>query len=136
MNLFLISGNFENYSFGDGLVVAVTGILTVLFILALISLCISLVAKIIYAAEHKGEKQILRKPAQPAAIRETVVTPIVETESSVDDKTDDKELVAVITAAIAASLNTTSDRLVVRSFRRSSNWQKEAMHEQRQHTLI
>lgn len=48
-------------------------------------------------------------------------------ESSVEDE-DNLELVAAITAVLSASLNTTSDQLVVRSFRRidrgSSSWKK------------
>ena len=48
-------------------------------------------------------------------------TPIVEhtaLEEVVEDVTDELELVAVITAAIAASMGTTSDRLQVRSLRK------------------
>ena len=40
------------------------------------------------------------------------------------------ELVAVITAAIAASMNTSADTLVVRRIRRVGSWNKEAIEEQ------
>jgi sodium pump decarboxylase gamma subunit len=59
-------------------------------------------------AEEKAEK-IKPEPVENISIAE-------ETNSK-----NDLELVAVITAAIAASLNTTSDQLVVRSFRRIGN---------------
>lgn len=52
---------------------------------------------------------------------------------------DDKELIAVITAAIAASMggNVSPDRLVVRSLRRvrRSGWKTEAIHEQQNNII-
>ncbi len=35
---------------------------------------------------------------------------------------NEEELIAVITAAIAASINTSADKLIVRSFRKVSSW--------------
>lgn len=57
-------------------------------------------------------------PAAPAA---PAAAPVVE-----EELTDDLELVAVITAAIAASENTSSDGFVVRSIKKSNkrNWQR------------
>lgn len=54
----------------------------------------------------------------PAPVQEAV--PVEE------DLTDDLELVAVITAAIAASENTSADGLVVRSIRRApgNKWKR------------
>ena len=43
---------------------------------------------------------------------------------------DDLELIAVITAAIAAQAKVGPDKLVVRSIRRVSSWNKEAVTEQ------
>ena len=58
-------------------------------------------------------------PAAPAAA--PAPAPVVE-----EELTDDLELVAVITAAIAASENTSSDGFVVRSIKKSNkrNWQR------------
>ena len=55
-----------------------------------------------------------------AAIEETETEAVVETE----EMTDDLELIAVITAAIAAQEGTSTDGFVVRSIRRrtSNNW--------------
>ncbi len=59
-------------------------------------------------------------PAAPAAA--AAPAPVIEEE----ELTDDLELVAVITAAIAASANTSSDGFVVRSIKKSNkrNWQR------------
>jgi len=61
------------------------------------------------------------KPAAAPAPAAVPAAPVVE-----EDYTDDLELVAVITAAIAASENTSSDGFVVRSIRKSNkrNWQR------------
>lgn len=58
-------------------------------------------------------------PAAPAAAAPAVV-------EEEEDLTDDLELVAVITAAIAASENTSSDGFVVRSIKKANkrNWQR------------
>lgn len=58
----------------------------------------------------------------PAAVPEPAAAPVVEEEEYVDDL----ELVAVITAAIAASENTSSDGFVVRSIKKANkrNWQR------------
>ncbi|NLP46667.1 MAG: OadG family protein [Epulopiscium sp.] len=69
--------------------------------------------------------------AKPKAKAQPV--PEVSEEIEEVDETDDLELVAVITAAIAASLNTTTDQLQVRSFRRvgvqGSTWSRTAKQE-------
>ena len=70
------------------------------------------------AAEHKEES----RPA-PKASAKPAPAPVPE---AVPEPMDDLELVAVITAAVAASMNTSVDNLVVRSIkRRSTNkWRK------------
>lgn len=50
--------------------------------------------------------------------KEVVVPEPLPVQAPVEEETDDLELVAVITAAIAASLNTTTDKLQVKSFRK------------------
>lgn len=137
MNLNLLAVNLDNFGVADGAVVAVTGILTVIFILALIAFVISVAAKIIYYFEHKDERQILRKAAKPEAPVQAPQTAAEETAEAVTDSvSDDLELIAVITAAIAAGSGVSSDRLVVRSLRKSSNWQNEAIQEQISRTIV
>lgn len=83
------------------------GMGTVFVILILISLiisCFSLIGK----AQEKNKKEA----PQPVAVQ---AAPEVEV---VEDETDDLELVAVISAAIAASEGTSTDDFVVRTIRR------------------
>lgn len=83
------------------------GMGTVFVILILISLIISSFG-LIGKAQEKNKKAA----AQPAVVE---TAPQVEV---VEDETDDLELVAVISAAIAASEGTSTDGFVVRSIRR------------------
>ena len=93
------------------------GMGTVFVILILISLIISCFKFI-----NKWEES-RKKAAQPAPASAPEAVPVVEEE---EDLSDDMELVAVITAAIAASENTSTDGLVVRSIRRAktSKWKR------------
>ena len=70
--------------------------------------------------EKKAKKN---EPVAPAA---PVTFAAPEAEEEEEDLTDDLELVAVITAAIAASENTSGDGFVVRSIKKANkrNWQR------------
>lgn len=70
--------------------------------------------------EKRAKKSAPAPAPAPAAV--PAPAPVVEEE----DLTDDLELVAVITAAIAASENTSSDGFVVRSIKKANkrNWQR------------
>ena len=67
----------------------------------------------------------------PAKVKKTevVVEPVVEAEV----ETDDDELIAVLTAAVAASLNTSTYNLQIKSYRRIKDerpsWNKEGLRE-------
>ena len=77
----------------------------------------------IQAEEQQAQREAEeKKAAEAAAPVQTVSAPAAEEE----DLTDDLELVAVISAAIAASENTSVDGLVVRSIRRAgtNNWKR------------
>ena len=89
------------------------GMGTVFIVLIFISWLIGLMKYI-----NKFEKKAAPKEAAPA--------PVVETVPAEEDLTDDLELVAVITAAIAASENTSADGLVVRSIKRApgNKWKR------------
>lgn len=90
------------------------GMGTVFLVLIFISFLISLF-KYIHEWEEKSKKNNAPAPAAPA--------PVAAEE---EELVDDLELVAVITAAIAASENTSADGLVVRSIKRApaSKWKR------------
>ena len=60
-----------------------------------------------------------RKMKNEQAVTETVAEEPAADEEEIDE-TDDLALVAVITAALAASLETSPDKLIVRSIRRKN----------------
>jgi sodium pump decarboxylase gamma subunit len=88
----------------EGLKALICGLTTVFLVLITISLVISLFKYI--------------KPKKKEVKAKAVVAPVVEKPIVIKKQEDDLELIAVITAAIAASLNTTTDRLMVTSFRK------------------
>ena len=90
---------------------------TVFVMLVFLSFVIGLLKPVTEAIEGKNKKA--PAPAAPVA-------PVVVEEEEEEELVDDLELVAVITAAIAASENTSSDGFVVRSIKRANNrkWQK------------
>ena len=77
--------------------------------------------KIIPELLNKGSKKAA--PEAPKAAPAPAAAPVVAEE---EEYVDDLELVAVITAAIAASQNTSSDGFVVRSIKKANkkNWQR------------
>ncbi|MDY3766125.1 MAG: OadG family transporter subunit [Lachnospiraceae bacterium] len=96
----------------------ILGIGTVFIMLVFLSFVISLLKPLTDLLE--GKKKEAPAPAQAPAAAPAVV------EEEEEELVDDLELVAVITAAIAASENTSSDGFVVRSIKRANNrkWQK------------
>ena len=102
------------------LVHTLIGIGIVFVILILISFIISLFKYI-----PKIQEKFSKKPAAAPAVQETpavVEEPVVE-----EEEVDDLELVAVITAAVAAACGTTTtDGFVVRSIRRTNgnHWKR------------
>lgn len=122
---FQIADDGKNTSLGEKMKTAamntIIGIVIVFLMLILISFIISLFAYIpkIQQAFSKSKKK------EPKAIASVAVE---KTIGQIEQKelVDDLELVAVITAAIAASQNTSTDNFVVKSIKRSknNNWQK------------
>lgn len=101
----------------------VLGMGTVFIVLIFIAFLISLFkyinkAETYFANRKQAKEQDAFVPVNPAN------APIVMDEP--EELVDDLELVAVITAAVAASMNTSVDNLVVRSIKRKSTnkWQK------------
>lgn len=99
----------------------VTGIgLIIVFAVLIILMYVLVAMKYIFAPKEKKEKQaavVETKKVQPQEIREE----------------DDEELIAVITAAIAASLNTSTYNLNIKSIRRApqstSAWNRAGITE-------
>lgn len=86
------------------------GVTVVFMTLLLLIVLIQVLSKMVESIEAKN------KPVVPIATsKEDEPIPVVE---QVVNLTDELELVAVITAAIAASMGTTTDKLQVRSLRK------------------
>ena len=105
----------ENVSnFIAGLNTFFIGVVVVFAMLVLLIIVIVLLGKVMQA--------LTKKPEAPkvAAVEEVKVTKdeVAATVIKEDKKQDDLELVAVITAVIAASMGTTSDKLQVKSLRK------------------
>ena len=93
----------------EGVIALISGMVTVFIILILISLIISLF-------KYIKSGNIVHPHEQ------SKITAVVEKKPhEIEKKSDDTELIAVLTAAIAASLDTTTDQLHVKSFRRIHN---------------
>lgn len=100
---------------------AIVGLGTVFIVLFFLIFIISLFKYIPGLVESFGKKKKTESPEPVAAAPAPVSAPVQEVEES---QTDDLELVAVISAAIAASENMSPDSFVVRSIRKSkkNNW--------------
>ena len=90
-------------------VIGMGTVFMVLIIICAIIYLFKFIPKIQAMFEGKKKEEPAKAPEAPAVI-ETVPE---------EEMTDDLELVAVITAAIAASMGTSSDGFVVRSIRRT-----------------
>ena len=108
----LISGEgislSEALSFGG--VVTGTG-LAIVFGVLVILMIILMLFKVIFYKDKKPETKVTKvAPVQKSAHVETTAA-----------ETDNGELIAVICAAVAASLGTTTDKLNIKSIRRADN---------------
>lgn len=90
-----------------GLQTTVIGLVIVFGVLAVLMIVLILMKKIFYKEPAKKAQQPMQAakpaPAAPAAVKEEL---------------DDAELIAVLTAAVAASLNTSTYNLHIKSYRR------------------
>lgn len=116
-------------NFQNGLLNTIIGLCVVFGVLILIAFIIYLF-KYINKAERYFEDRKYKKEQEKEAKEEAEFEPLPPPpafeESASEEEVDDLELVAVITAALAASLDTSADQLVVRSIKRKSGkqWQK------------
>ncbi len=94
-------------TFMDGVSIAIIGVLVV-------GITLGLISSVLYLLKYAGGTEP-KKAEQPVKQVSDPVTPSLENNIVTDNE---QEVVAVIMAAIAASMNTTVDNLVVRSFRK------------------
>ena len=107
----------------SGLAYTVMGILVVFMILIIIM-------AVIKAMElFSGEKKKVPVEKQNTATEKSVV--VASEEVVAQPQTDESELIAVITAAVAAAMGTSSSDFVVRSYKRVSGgaWNKAGRRE-------
>lgn len=104
-----------------GLSTTVVGLSIVFSVLIILMIVLKIMEKIFTAAPKE-------KPV--AAVQETKT---VEEVSETTEEYDNDELIAVLTAAIAASLNTSTYNLKIKSFKRvqsnATTWQKAGIRE-------
>lgn len=108
-----------------GLQTAVVGLSIVFSVLLILMLVLKIFEKIFYKE---------KKTVQPEENKAEKITPVPEQPvSQVAEKEDEEELIAVLTAAIAASLNTSTYNLKIKSYRRISDntsaWNKAGVKE-------
>ncbi len=96
----------------QGLTATISGVLTVFIVLILIAFLIS-------QLKHLNKLETWKN--RNSQTRNTIESTSTAVVASVETVHDDLELVAVITAAVASSLNTTTDKLIVRSIKRVEN---------------
>lgn len=124
-------------SMGQAAIVSVISICIVMIILAIMTGILALFSVLLNANEKKEDKIKENEPKKD--VEEKVVKDVVlqqKTEESINmasqeivAQIDDKQLIAVITAAIAASANTTTDKIIVRSIRKVNSWKNTALKE-------
>ena len=104
-----------------------TGVgLTIVFGVLLILMVVLMLMKVIFYKDPS-------KAAAPAKTEAPVAAAPKAAETNTNDDMDESELVAVLTAAIAASLNTSTYNLRIKSFKRVSNsapaWNKAGLND-------
>jgi len=114
-----------NEAVSEGLMVTGVGLLIVFSVLIILMLSLMAMKAVFYKAPENAAKKEVEKPQ---------AKPVVQAEQKNENvQNDDTELVAVITAAIAATLNTSASNFNIKSFRRiGSNapaWNKSGVAE-------
>ncbi|MCC8170165.1 MAG: OadG family protein [Oscillospiraceae bacterium] len=105
----------QNLSLGEALATGgqttVIGLAIVFSVLVVLMIVLYLFKVIFYKDPNK--KKMADTKQEPA--------PTIETAPAVTEETDEEELIAVLTAAVAASLNTSTYNLRIKSYRRTDN---------------
>ena len=113
--------------FLQGVEVTVMGFIIVIAVFAFICFVL-MIFNVVANLENKkikAQNETVEQATNNKTVKE-VSEPVVQEQPLQDDL----ELIAVITAAIAAQAKVGPDKLVVRSIRRVSSWNKEAVTEQ------
>ncbi len=115
-----------NEAISEGLLVTGVGLLIVFSVLIILMLALMAMKALFYKEPEKAVKEEIKSNNIPVNVQPAAA------ESNIA-KTDDKELIAVITAAIAASLNTSVSNLKIKSLKRIGNnspaWNKAGVNE-------
>ena len=113
---------------GEGLQVTVIGLIIVFSVLIILMLVMMLMKVIFYKPQN--DAKTAQTPPAPAPVP---VSAAPAPASAVKNSMDEGELVAVLTAAIAASLNTSTYHLNIKSYRRIENtspaWNKAGLRD-------
>lgn len=113
-----------NEAITEGLLVTAVGLIIVFAVLAILMVSLMLMKAIFYKPE-KSDK-LVKNEIKPV---ETVINKV----SSVEKRQDDLEIIAVLTAAIAATLNTSTYNLRIKSYKRigtsTSAWNRAGISE-------
>lgn len=124
-------------SIGQAAIVSVISICIVMIILAIMTGILALLGMFL-KANKKNKEEVkennAKKDVEENVIKNVVLQPMPEQSVNVANQgiiaqLDDKQLIAVITAAIAASANTTTDKIIVRSIRKVNSWKNTALKE-------
>lgn len=97
-----------------GLETTVIGLIIVFTVLLVLMIVLKIMEKIFYKPDSKNEAKVQMPKQEKIEKAPEFVKPITT------DVEDEEELIAVLTAAIAASLNTSTYNLKIKSYRRVS----------------
>lgn len=113
-----------NEAISEGLLVTAVGLIIVFAVLAILMVALNIMKVIFYKptkAAEPAKKEV--KPVEAAPVQQSVS----------QSKQDDCEIIAVLTAAIAASLNTSTYNLKIKSYKRvgtnSPAWNRAGVSE-------
>ena len=108
---------------GEGLQVTAIGLIIVFSVLIILMLVMMLMKVVFYRPEGEGKKAAAPAPAEAAAPAPAAAPAAM----------NDDELIAVLTAAVVASLNTSTYHLNIKSYRRIENtspaWNKAGLRD-------
>ena len=111
-----------NEAITEGLLVTVIGLIIVFAVLSILMFALMLMKIVFYKEKSKNIDKKQR-------IDESEIISI----PSINENNEDLEIIAVLTAAIAASLNTSTYNLKIKSFKRSNDkasaWNKAGVSE-------
>lgn len=129
-----VDGKLHLENINIGAMGTILGFVIVFLVLIVICLLLAIFSMLVQDRKKQEEKEKavdVTVPVPAAPVIPVKVSPSAEKQNYVDDK----ELVAVITAAIAASMGKNTDGFVVRRIRRVGNWNNEAIEQQQQSGL-